>query len=235
VHLDPTRGICHPARVLKVHHLENSRSQRLLWLLEELGLEYELHIYKRNPETQLAPPELKKIHPLGKSPLLEDDGVVYAETGAIIEHVLEKHGQGRLQATDEEGKRRQRFWLHYAEGSLMPILLLKLIFTKIESGPLPFFVKPVAKGIVKKVNQAFTDPQSKLHFDFVEAELGKSEWLAGDTLTVADVQMSFPLEAAASRFGHGGQYPKIRAFVDRVHGREAYKRALEKGGPYAYA
>ena len=221
--------------MLKVHHLENSRSQRLLWLLEELSLEYELQLYRRDPKTQLAPPEMRKIHPLGKSPLLEDDGVVYAETGAIIEHVLEKHGQGRLQATDEEGRRRQRFWLHYAEGSLMPLLLLKLIFTKIESGPMPFFIKPIAKGIVQKVDAAFTGPQSKLHFDFVEAELGRSTWLAGAELTAADIQMSFPLEAAASRFGHGGQYPNIRAFVERVHAREAYRRALERGGPYAYA
>lgn len=219
----------------KVHHLENSRSQRLLWMLEELGVDYELQIYKRNPETQLAPPELRQVHPLGKSPLLEDDGVVYAETGAILEHVLETYGQGKLQASDPEGQRRQRFWLHYAEGSLMPILLLRLIFSKIEESPLPFFVKPIAKGIVKKVDQAFIGPQSDLHFGYIEAELGKRTWLASDELTVADIQMSFPLEAAASRFGHGSRYPNIRAFVDRVHAREAYKRALAKGGPYAYA
>lgn len=218
-----------------VHHLENSRSQRLLWLLEELGVEYELKRYERDPETQLAPDALKKIHPLGKSPLFEDDGRVYAETGAIIEHVLEKYGDGRLVATDEDGRVRQRFWLHYAEGSLMPILLLRLIFNKIENGPLPFFVKPVAKGIASKVDAAFIGPQSSLHFGFIEGELNKSTWLAGEELTVADVQMSFPLEAAASRFGGMDRYPKIRAFVDRVHAREAYKRALEKGGPYAYA
>lgn len=218
-----------------VHHLEDSRSQRLLWLLEELGVEYELKRYERDPKTSLAPDALKQIHPLGKSPLLEDDGRVYAETGAIIEHVLDKYGDGRLSATDEDGRLRQRFWLHYAEGSLMPILLLRLIMSKVEDGKVPFFVKPIAKAIVKKVNEAFTDPQSELHFGFIEDELGKSTWLAGDALTVADIQMSFPLEAAAARFGHGTRYPKIRAFVDRVHGREAYKRALEKGGPYAYA
>ena len=221
--------------MLKVHHLENSRSQRLLWMLEELGVEYELQIYKRNPTTQLAPPELKQVHPLGKSPLLEDDGQVYAETGAIIEHVLAKYGEGRLSASDEAGKVQQRFWLHYAEGSLMPILLLRLIFNKIKDGPLPFIVKPIAKGIVKKVEEAFIDPQSNLHFDFIEAELGKRPWLAGEAITVADIMMSFPLEAAASRFGHGNKYPNIQAWVDKVHARAAYKTALEKGGPYSYA
>ena len=221
--------------MLKVHHLENSRSQRLLWLLEELGLEYDLKRYPRDPKTQLAPPELRSIHPLGKSPLLEDDGRVYAETGAIIEHVLAKHGQGRLQASDDAGRERQRFWLHYAEGSLMPILLLRLVFNKVKDSPMPFFVKPVARGIVKSVEAAFIRPQSDLHFGFIEAELGKSTWLAGDALTAADIQMSFPLEAAASRFGQRGRYPKIEAFVARVHAREAYQRALARGGPYAYA
>lgn len=221
--------------MLKVHHLENSRSQRLLWMLEELELEYELKIYKRHPKTSLAPPELKQIHPLGKSPLVEDDGQVFAETGAILEHILEKYGQGRLQAENEANRVRQRFWLHYAEGSLMPLLLLRLIFYRVKDSPAPFFVKPIIKGIVKKVDDAFIGPQSKLHFDFIESELSQRSWLAGEMMTVADIQMSFPLEAAASRFGWKDRYPNIDAFVARVHARPAYQRALERGGPYVYA
>ena len=218
-----------------VHHLENSRSQRLLWLLEELGVTYELKRYQRHPKTMLAPPELKAIHPLGKSPLLEDDGRVYAESGAILEHVLAKYGEGRFWPTDETQQIRARFWLHYAEGSLMPILLLRLAFDRVKNGPVPFFVKPITKAIVKKVDAAFIDPQAKLHLDFIEAELGKSTWLAGEALSVADVQMSFPLEASKSRFGFGADYPRITKFVERVHARPAYQKGLERGGPYAYA
>lgn len=202
--------------------------------MEELGLEYELIIHKRHPSTSLAPEALRKVHPLGKSPLLVDDGRVFAETGAIIEYVLGRYGDGRLWPSDEEGVQRCRYWLHYAEGSLMPLLLLRLIFGRIESGPMPFFIKPVAKGIAAKVHQAFIGPQSKLHLDYVEAELGKGTWFCGEELTAADVQMSFPLEAARTRFDFS-RYPNIDAFVRRVHARPAYLRALEKGGPYAYA
>lgn len=220
--------------MLTVHHLENSRSQRLLWLMEELGLEYELVVHKRHPKTSLAPDALRKIHPLGKSPLLVDDGEVYAETGAIIEYVLQRYGEGRLWPTDEAGQQRCRYWLHYAEGSLMPLLLLRLIFGKIETAPMPFFIKPVAKGIAKKAYGAFIGPQSDLHLGYVEAELGKSTWLCGEALSAADVQMSFPLEAALTRFDPE-RYPNIAAFVKRVQARPAYQRGLEKGGPYAYA
>lgn len=220
--------------MLKVHHLENSRSQRILWLLEELGAEYELVRYARHPKTNLGPPELRKIHPLGKAPLVEDGGVIYAETGAILEHLIEAHGQGRLQATTEEGKRLERFWMHYGEGSLMPILLLKLIFTKMKEGaPLP--IRPFAAILAGAVEKAFIGPQSKLHLGFVNDELGQRPWLTGDEMTIADILMSFPLEAARTRIPMGENFPHVEAYVAKIHARAAYKTALEKGGPYAYA
>ncbi len=234
------RGVARGARsagmALVVHHLENSRSQRLLWLLEELGLDYTLKRYARDPKTSLAPEELREVHPLGKSPVLEDDGVVVAESGAIIEHVLDAHGAGRMRpepGTQEHN--RHRFFLHYGEGSLMPPLLLRLIFQKVKAAKVPFFVKPIANGIVQKVEASFIGPQIALHFGFIEKELEGRDWFCGtEEPTGADAQMSFPLEAAGSRIDLG-PYPNIRAFVARVHARPAYQRALERGGPYAYA
>lgn len=221
---------------LVVHHLENSRSQRLLWLLEELGLDYTIERYARNPETLLAPPELMRVHPLGKSPLLEDEGSVIAESGAIIEHVLDTHGDGRMRpepGTPEHAA--HRFWIHYGEGSLMPPLLLRLVFGRVRSAKVPFFVKPIATRIADQVESSFIGPQIALHFGFIEKELEGREWFCKtQEPTGADVQMSFPLEAAASRVDLS-PYPNIRAFVERVHARPAYQRALERGGPYAYA
>ncbi len=219
--------------MITVHHLENSRSQRVLWLLEELGCDYAVKRYERHKETSLAPPELKAVHPLGKSPVIDDDGFVVAETGAIIEYLIDKYDDARLRPpTGSEAFHRYRFWTHYAEGSAFPPLLLKLITTRMATAPMPFFAKPVAKKISKGVQDAFIDPQLKLHFDFIEDELGKSEWFAGDVMTGADIIMSFPLEAMASR-GDGAARPRIAAFLDRIHERPAYQRALEKGGPYA--
>ena len=222
--------------MITVHHLNNSRSQRVLWLLEELGVPYEIQKYQRDAKTMLAPPELTKVHPLGKSPVITDDGVTVAETGAIIEYVLDKHGAGRLRPpAGSEDARRFTYWLHFAEGSAMPPLLLKLIFDRIESGPMPFFVRPIARGIAGKVKGLMVEPNLKRQLDFMEAELGTSEWFAGNEFSAADIQMSFPVEAAAQRAGLNASRPRLMAFLKKIHARPGYKRALERGGPYSFA
>ena len=219
---------------LTVHHLNNSRSQRVLWLLEELNLPYEIKFYARDTATMLAPPELSAVHPLGKSPVLTDGDLVVAESGAILEYLVDRYGQGRLKPEDNsaEALLRYRYWLHYAEGSAMPPLLMKLVFDRIERGPMPFFIKPIAKGIAAKVKGSFIQPSIDRHFNFIEAELGKSAWFAGDAFTAADVQMSFPLEAAAARGGPVAQQPRVTDFLKRIHARPAYQQALARGGPY---
>lgn len=219
--------------MITVHHLNNSRSQRILWLLEELGVPYEVKRYERDPKTMLAPPELKAVHPLGKSPVITDDELTVAESGAIIEYLADRYGEGRLlPATGTAERRRCTYWLHYAEGSAMPPLLLKLVFNRVKSASAPFFVKPVAKSIARKVESSFIDPQLKLHLDYLERELGKHEWFGGHRFSVADIQMSFPLEAFAARGGLDASYPRLSAFLQRIHAREAYQRALDKGGGY---
>ncbi|MEQ8749963.1 MAG: glutathione S-transferase [Amphiplicatus sp.] len=223
--------------MILVHHLNNSRSQRVLWLLEELKLDYDIKHYERDKTTMLAPPELKKIHPLGKSPVIEDGGLVIAETGAIIEYIVETHGGGRL--TPARGSLeflRYRYWLHFAEGSAMPPLLLKLFFVRIKEAKMPFFAKPIAKSIADRALSSFIEPNLKAQLDYLEGELGKSEWFAGPEFSAADVMMSFPLEASAQRAGLTAKtYPKLAAFLEKIHARPAYKRALERGGPYAFA
>jgi len=220
--------------IITVHHLNNSRSQRVLWLLEELGLPYEIKHYQRDAKTMLAPPELRAVHPLGKSPVITDGALTVAESGAIIEYLVDRYGAGRLKpAADSPAALRYRYWMHYAEGSAMPPLLMKLIFNRIESGPMPFFIKPIAKGIAAKVKSSFIQPQIDAHMNFIEAELAASGWFAGAEFTAADVQMSFPLEAAAQRGGASAKQPRISAFLQRIHARPAYQRALERGGAYA--
>lgn len=222
--------------MLTVHHLDNSRSQRVLWLLEELELPYDIKFYKRDRKTMLAPPELLAIHPLGKSPVVVDGGDVLAESGAIIETLLERHGQGRLKpAAGTPELLRWRYWLHFAEGSAMPPLLMKLVFDRVASAPMPFFVKPIAKGISAKVMGSFVTPNLTRQLDFMEAELQRNEWFAGNEFSAADIQMSFALEAAAQRAGLNESRPKLQAFLQRIHARPAYKRALERGGPYSFA
>ncbi|GGY28618.1 glutathione S-transferase [Rhodanobacter panaciterrae] len=219
--------------MITVHHLNNSRSQRILWLLEELGVPYEIKRYQRDPKTMLAPPELRAVHPLGKSPVITDGELTLAESGAIIEYLADRYGAGMLIPTPGTPERlRCNYWLHYAEGSAMPPLLLKLVFRKVESAPAPFFVKPIAKGIAHKVMSSFVDPQLKLHLDYLEGELGKSEWFAGDAFSAADIQLSFPLEAFAARGGLDAGYPRLSAFLQRIHARPAYQRALQQGGEY---
>ncbi len=216
-----------------VHHLNNSRSQRILWLLEEIGLEYDIKRYQRDPKTMLAPPELRQVHPLGKSPVITDDGQTIAESGAIIEYLVGRYGNGRLiPAAGTPERLRYTYWLHYAEGSLQPLLLMKLFFGRIEKSPMPFFAKPVAKAIVAKVMDRFITPNLERNFDYLEGELARSTWFVGEEFSAADVQMSFPLEAAAARGGLDSKRPKAMAFLDRIHERPAYKKAIERGGEY---
>ena len=221
--------------MIVVHHLNNSRSQRILWLLEELGLDYEIKKYQRDPKTMLAPLELRAVHPLGKSPVIQDGETIVAESGAIIEYLVGRYGEGRLApAAGTPERLRYTYFLHYAEGSAMPPLLLKLVFDRVESTPAPFFVRPIARAIARKVKDSFVLPQIRQHLAFLEGELGQRAWFAGDDFSAADIQLSFPLEAAAARGGLDAQYPKLSAFLERIHARPAYARALERGGKYDF-
>jgi glutathione S-transferase len=222
--------------MITVHHLNNSRSQRVLWLLEELELPYDIKHYQRDAKTMLAPHELRAVHPLGKSPVISDGDTVVAESGAIVEYLVERHGNGRLmpQPGSDEAL-RWRYWLHFAEGSAMPPLLMKLVFDKVASAPMPFFVKPVARSIAAKVMSMMVTPNLERNLDFMESELGRSAWFAGDQFSAADIQMSFPVEASAQRAGLNASRPKLMAWLKKIHARPAYKRALKRGGPYAFA
>jgi glutathione S-transferase len=220
--------------MITVHHLNNSRSQRVLWLLEELGVLYEVKRYQRDAKTMLAPRELKRIHPLGKSPVITDNGNTIAETGAIIEYILENHGDGGLIPKAGTPERlRYTYWLHYAEGSAMTPLLLKLVFTHIPASA-PGLMRGFLRTVMKQVQTRLSDPQIALHMTYWDEELSKSQWFAGNDFTAADIMMSFPLEAAASRAGARSR-PMIASFLDRIHARPAYINALKKGGPYDYA
>lgn len=219
--------------MIVVHHLNNSRSQRVLWLLEELGLEYEIKSYQRDPKTMLAPDSLRQVHPLGKSPVISDGELTVAESGAITEYLVERYGLGRLAPAPGTPERlRYTYWLHYAEGSAMPPLLLKLVFDRIEAGPMPFFVKPFARAIAQRAKSSFVQPQIDRHLDYMEAELVKHPWFAGEEFSAADIQMSFPIEAAAARAGLNASRPNLMSYLERIHSRPAYKRALERGGAY---
>lgn len=220
--------------MITVHHLNNSRSQRVLWLLEELGLEYQVKRYERDAKTMLAPKALRAVHPLGKSPIVTDGDLSLAESGAIVEYLVDRYGDGRLAPARGTPERlRYTYWMHYAEGSAMPPLVLKLIFTQIPRAPMLGLLRPVVRRIAQGVERSFVDPQIKLHLDYMEGELTKSAWFAGEEFTAADIQMSFPLEAAASRADADDGRPKLSHFLERIHARPAYQRALEKGGPYA--
>ncbi len=216
-----------------VHHLNNSRSQRVLWLLEELNLPYEVIRYERDPKTMLAPPELKAVHPLGKSPVISDGDKTIAETGAIVEYLIETYGDGALRPEAGTAERlRYDYWLHYAEGSAMPPLVMKLIFGEIPKSPqMPWFIRPIAKQITAGVAKSYLDPTLKTHIAFWDAELGKSAYFAGNELTGADIMMSFPVEAAGSR---GTLGPRVTEYIKGIHARAAYKQALSRGGPYAF-
>jgi len=206
---------------ITVHHLENSRSQRVLWLLEELSLPYEVKRYERNPKTLLAPPALKAVHPLGKSPVIVDGETVVAETGAIIDYLVEK-ADGRLgPPPHRQTVLRYRQLMHYAEGSLMPLLFVMLVINRM--------------GILGKPARPRIQAMIDVHLDYLEEELAKRDWFACDEFTALDVMMSFPLEAASHRAGLDGTRPRLIAWLDRIHARPAYREALRRGGPYAYA
>jgi len=229
-------------RMITVHHLETSRSQRVLWLLEELGLPYEIKFYKRHPVTRLAPPELKKIHPLGKSPVITDGELVVAESGAILEYLFERYGaqaQGEAtQLTAQPGTPEHlqlRFWMHFAEGSLMNWLVMKLVFMSIPTQPMPFFVRPIARELCKRVQQQLIDPNLATSTAFIEQHLSGHSWFAGEHLTLADFQMSFAVSALMSRADDAARCPKMAAYVARMEARPAYQRALAKGGPVIMA
>ncbi len=218
--------------MIVVHHLNNSRSQRVLWLLEELGVEYEIKPYRRDAKTMLAPPELRAVHPLGKSPVITDGGDTLAESGAILEYLTERYGAGRLAPAPGTPERlRYSYWMHFAEGSAMPPLVMKLFFDRIKKGA-PFLVRPIARAIADQVLNGYVLPNIERQLDFMEAELGKSGWFAGSAFSTADVQMSFPLEAARARGGLDERRARLMAWLERIHARPAYKRALERGGRY---
>jgi glutathione S-transferase len=219
--------------MIVVHHLNNSRSQRVLWLLEELGLPYEIKFYQRDRNTLLAPPELRAVHPLGKSPVISDGELTLAESGAIVEYLIDTHGAGRLvPAAGTPARLRYRYWMHYAEGSMMPPLLLKLVFDQIGKAKMPFFAKPVARAIADRARKGFIQPQINQHLTYLESQLGPEGWFAGAEFSGADIQMSFPLEAAAARGGLDGRRPRLLDFLARIHARPAYQRAIERGGEY---
>ena len=220
--------------MLILHHLENSRSQRILWLLEELGVEYRIQPYKRDPRTSLAPPELQAVHPLGKSPVITDGNTTIAESGAIIEFLVGKYDNGRLRPAEGAPARLSyTYWLHYAEGSFMPLMIVSLIMNRIESAPMPFFAKPIAKGITGKVRSNYLEPNVKRNLAFMEATLGKSTWFCGNSMTAADIQMSFAVDAAEVRTDLKAHYPKLQGFLQRIRALPAYQRALQMGGPYS--
>ena len=219
--------------MITVHHLNNSRSQRILWLLEELAVDYTVKRYERDAKTMLAPRELKEIHPLGKSPVITDGRTTLAESGAIIEYLADKYGQeqGLAPQPGTPDRVRYSYWLHYAEGSAMPPMLMSLIMSKIKTAPMPFFVRPIAKGIADKAMSGFIGPQIKLHLGYINDELGKHPWFVAKKFSAADIQMSFPVEAAAARAGLD-KYPHMQSWLTKIQARPAYQRALEKGGPY---
>lgn len=221
--------------MIVLHHLNNSRSQRVLWMLEELGVPYEIRRYQRNPQTMLAPPELRQVHPLGKSPVIEDAGRVLAESGAIVQYLAETYAPERLiplRGTDDYW--RYVYWMHFAEGTAMPPLLMKLVFNRMKRAPMPFFVRPIARAIADRALGWIVEPNLARHLAFMEAELARSEWFAGDAFSAADIQMSFALEAMEARGGLDAKSaPRLWAFLERIHARPAYARALEQGGKYS--
>lgn len=219
--------------MITLHHLENSRSQRILWLLEELGVEYEIRRYERDEKTSLAPLDLLKIHPLGKSPVITDGDLVVAESGAIIEYLVNTYDDGKLRPAEGTPEHMDyTYWMHYAEGTFMPLMIVSLIMNRIATAPMPFFVKPIAKGIVEKVRQGYLGPNIKRNLEYMNSVLGRSSWFCGNELSAADIQMSFSLEAAEVRTNLSKDYPNLKEFLDRMKTRPAYQAALKKGGPY---
>lgn len=216
--------------MITLYALKQSRAYRIAWLLELLGLEYRAEVIARDAETSLAPDSLRRVHPLGKSPLIDDNGLVLAESGAIVEYLITRYGQETALRPSENSAAYPEylFWLHYAEGSLMPLLVMSLVFRKIETRKMPFFAKPVARKITDGVRESFLNPQLKLHLEFVENKLKGRTWLLGEEISGADIMMSFPLQAAVSRTPLN--LPNITAYVRRIENDPAYQRAQERIG-----
>ncbi|MCM2131943.1 glutathione S-transferase [Larsenimonas rhizosphaerae] len=221
--------------MIKVHHLENSRSQRVLWLLEELELDYELVVYQRDPVTMRAPDTLRQVHPLGKSPIVEDGDNIIAESGPIIEYLTERYDTGHTltPAPGTSAFRDCRYWLHYAEGSAMPPLVMTLIFSRLDKKPVPLILRPAGKMLADGITRTYLKPDIQNHLDFWERSLATTGYFAGNRLSVADIQMSFPVLAAASRIGISGR-PALSQWITWLRSRPAWQRAVEKGGPFAY-
>jgi len=219
------------ASLIVVHHLENSRSHRVLWLLEEIGVPYEVKFYARDPATMLAPPALRAVHPLGKSPVIVDGAVTLAESGAIIEYLVEKNPASAMAPARGTAEWvRYLYWLHFAEGSAMPPLLLKLVLDRIATAP-PWPIRPIVAAVARRANDRITAPRLAENLDLMEAELNRSTWFAGDAFSAADIQMSYPIEASVRRAGLDQRRPKLMAYLDRIHDRPAHRRAVERGGP----
>ncbi|MFT7108898.1 MAG: glutathione S-transferase [Psychrobacter glaciei] len=223
--------------MITLHHLNNSRSQRILWLLEELGIEYKIEFYARDKVTILAPASLKKIHALGKSPVITDDatGMTLAESGTIIEYLIQTYGNNLMPEQGSAEYWQYLYWLHFSEGSLMPPMVMNLVLSKLKTAPMPFFIKPVAKMLADKIMQSFSNPIINRSLDFIDNHLSENTWFCGDKLSGADIQMSFPLEASAARGIVGEKHPNILAYVKRFQALDTYKAGLEKGGKYDYA
>ncbi|HCR1076332.1 TPA: glutathione S-transferase [Enterobacter cloacae] len=216
--------------MLTVHHLNQSRSHRVIWALEELSLPYEIVYYQRE-KTMLAPESLKRVHPLGKSPVIEDNGLILAESGAILEYLQETYdAESQLKPLDPAHKVQYRFWLHYAEGSLMPLLLMKLVFSSLGKPPVPFGIRTLGKALGQGVQKAYLNPQLETHARFIESHLAENSWFAGETLSMADIQMSFPIFALLAR-GGVEDLPHTHAWKKKVENRPAWQRTLEQGGP----
>ena len=222
--------------MITLHHLEDSRSQRVLWMLEELGCDYEIVRYERDPETGLAPDALTEVHPLGKSPVVTDGDRTLAESATILEYLARSYGDAQWAPPVDDSRYWDfHYWMHYAEGSLMPPLLVKLVFSRLREPPVPFFIRPLTGRIADQVDRAFTDRQIETHFGWVDSHLSGHPWFAGDAISAADVQMSFPLEAAMSQQTvTRADYPHVAVWLEKIHGRPAYRRALDAGGDYAY-
>ena len=227
--------------MITVHHLNNSRSQRILWMLEELNQEYEIIGYERDLKTLQGPKSLRNIHPLGKSPVITDDSngeqILIAESGAIVEYLLQNYGKNSSLIIPETGSQQERdylYWLHFSEGSLMPPLLLRLIFERVKKARVPFFVKPITKAVAHKVLTEYVNPNINRLLDFIEASLKGKNWFLGDQLSGADIQMSFPLETSLARGLVNEHYTCIQSYVERIHEQPGYQAALKKGGKYDY-
>lgn len=219
--------------MLTLHYLTDSRAQRILWMLEEIGCEYEVVVHHRDPKTRLAPQSLRDVHSLGKSPVLADGDVVLAESGAIVEYLARRAGDVAWMGTSSDEQRDISFWSHYAEGSLMPVLVTLYVIQQAEK-MVPGLLRPMLMAVPRKMVDAYFGPTAQSHLEYVEAHLKNREFFVGSRLTVADVMMSFPLEVSSGRVA--GEYPSIRAYVQRVQSLDGYKRALAAvDAPYRYA